>query len=199
MYQITIPDSRLANKAAQLVLEISPEFLYNHCMRTYAFGDALGKKYGLTYDQELFFLGAVLHDIGLTEHVCRKHSFEHEGADHAETFLASHGISPEKIDLVREAILLHTSEVAGEKQPEIALVHFGAGMDVLGLRAGDLSEEIVKLILESYPRLGFKKAMIELINYDAELKIRNQQQNNLSSALLRMGFEHGVLNSPFTE
>lgn len=199
MYPITIPDSRLAKQATQLVFEISPEFLYNHCMRTYAFGDALGRKYGLKYDQELFYLGAVLHDVGLTEHVCRKHSFEHEGADHAEKFLSSHGISQDKIDIVREAIILHTSEIAAEKQPEIALVHFGAGMDILGLRAEDISEEIVRSVLESYPRLGFKRAIIELINYDAELKSRNQQQSNLSAAMLQMGFEQWVLHAPFEE
>ncbi|RUT33655.1 HD domain-containing protein [Paenibacillus zeisoli] len=199
MYSIMIPDSRLASKAAQLVSEISPEFLYNHCMRTYAFGDSLGKKYGLKYDQELFFLGAVLHDVGLTEHVCRKHSFEHEGADHAERFLSSHGLAHEKIDVVREAIILHTTEIAAEKQPEIALVHFGAGMDILGLRAEDITEEIVKSVLELYPRLGFKKAIIELIKYDAELKNNHQQQSNLSAALLQAGFERWVLHSPFAE
>ncbi|WP_433944751.1 HD domain-containing protein [Paenibacillus sp. SN-8-1] len=199
MYTMTMPDSSLAKKAAQLVSEISPEFLYNHCMRTYAFGDSLGKKYGLKYDQELFFLGAVLHDVGLTEHVCRKHSFEHEGADHAERFLSSHGVSQEKIDVVREAIILHASEIAAEKQPEIALVHFGAGMDILGLRAEDISEEIVKSVLELYPRLGFKKAIIELIKYDAELKSNHQQQSNLSAALLQAGFERWVLHSPFAE
>ncbi|MFB9324479.1 HD domain-containing protein [Paenibacillus aurantiacus] len=199
MYQIMIPDSKLAQKATRLVYEISPDFLYNHCLRTFAFGDALGQKYGLRYDRELFFLGAVLHDIGLTDHVCRHHSFEHEGADYAEKFLSTHGISREKIDVVREAILLHTSEIAGEKQPEIALVHFGAGMDILGLRAEDFSEEIVKTILEAYPRLGFKKAIIELMKYDAELKNKEQQQNNLSAVLLRMGFVRWVLHSPFTE
>lgn len=199
MYRITIPDSKLAQKATRLVYEISPAFLYNHCLRTYAFGDALGKKLGLKYDPELFFLGAVLHDIGLTDHVCRHHSFEHEGADYAEKFLSTHGISQDKIDVVREAIILHTSEIAGEKQPEIALVHFGAGMDILGLRAEDFSEETVKTILEAYPRLGFKKAIIQLITYDAELKNKGQQMNNLSSALLRMGFERWVLHAPFAE
>ncbi|USB33207.1 HD domain-containing protein [Paenibacillus sp. YPG26] len=199
MHQITIPDSGLAKRAAQLVFEISPEFLYNHCMRTYAFGDALGKRYGLKYDPELFFLGAVLHDVGLTEHVCRKHSFEHEGADHAQRFLSSHGLPQEKIDVVREAIILHTSEIAEEKQPEIALVHFGAGMDILGLRVGDISEEMMRSVLESYPRLGFKQTIIELIKHDADLKSKHQLPHNLSSALLQMGLVHGVLNSPFTE
>ncbi|MFS1514613.1 HD domain-containing protein [Chengkuizengella sp. SCS-71B] len=198
MYNITIPKSNVAKEATKLVHEISPEFLYNHCLRTYAFGDELGKKYGFKYDQELFYLGSILHDVGLTEHVCRKHSFEHESADHAVNFLHTHGISEEKIDVVREAIVLHASQIAEEKQPEIALVHFGAGMDVIGLRVKDISEESFNFILESYPRLGFKQSMIELIKYDAELK-NDQFPNNLSSSMLRMGFIDWIMNAPFKE
>lgn len=199
MYNIMIPDSKVAKEATQLVYEISPEFLYNHCLRTYAFGDALGKKYGFKYDQELFYLASILHDVGLTDHVCRKQSFECEGADHAEKFLRSHGLTKDKIDIVREAIILHTSEVAGDKQPEIALVHFGAGMDVIGLRIEDISEEVFNFIIESYPRLGFKKAMIELIKYDSELKTAQQQPDNLSSSMLRMGFVDWIMNAPFKD
>lgn len=159
----------------------------------------VGKKYGFKYDQELFYLASVLHDIGLTEQVCCKHSFEYEGADHAEKFLRSHSFSQDKIDVVREAIILHTSEIAEEKQPEIALVHFGAGMDVIGLRIEDISEETFNFIIETYPRLGFKKSMIELIKYDSNLKNAQQQPNNLSSSMLRMGFVDWVMNAPFKE
>ncbi|QGG52145.1 HD domain-containing protein [Lysinibacillus pakistanensis] len=199
MYNIIIPDSKVAKEATQLVSEISPEFLYNHCLRTYAFGDSLGKKYGLKYDLELFYLASVLHDIGLTEKVCCKHSFEYEGADYAEKFLRSHNFSQDKIDVVREAIILHTSEIAEEKQPEIALVHFGAGMDIMGLRIEDISEEAFNFIIETYPRLGFKKSIIELIKYDSKLKNAQQQPNNLSSAMLNMGFVDWVMNAPFKE
>ncbi|MCC2252259.1 MAG: HD domain-containing protein [Bacillota bacterium] len=199
MDNIIIPDSKVAKEATQLVYEISPKFLYNHCLRTYAFGGALGKKYGFNYDQELFYLASVLHDIGLTEQVCCKHSFEYEGADHAEKFLRSHSFSQDKINVVREAIILHTSVIAEEKQPEIALVHLGAGMDVMGLRIEDISEETFHYIIETYPRLGFKKSMIELIKYDSKLKNAQQQPNNLSSSMLRMGFVDWVMNAPFKE
>lgn len=69
MYNLIIPDSKQLKKQ-----------LYNHCMRTYAFGGALGDRYGFKYDRELFYLASILHDVGLTDHACRKHSFEHEGA-----------------------------------------------------------------------------------------------------------------------
>ncbi|SHN15271.1 HD domain-containing protein [Gracilibacillus kekensis] len=199
MNNINIPDSKIAKRATKLVYEISPKFLYNHCLRTYAFGDVLGKNYGLKYDQELFYLSSVLHDVGLTEQVCRKHSFEHEGADYAEKFLSAHNFSSDKIDVVREAILLHTSEIAEDRQPEIALVHFGAGMDIFGLRIEDIPEEAFRFIIETFPRLGFKKSIIELIQYDSKLKNVQQQPDNLSSSLLRKGFVDWVMNAPFKE
>ncbi|PUA40799.1 phosphohydrolase [Paenibacillus elgii] len=198
MYNLEIPDSKATQEATRLVYDISPEFLYNHCMRTYAFGGALGDHYGFKYDRELFYLASILHDVGLTDHVCRKHSFEHEGADHAERFLHTHGFAQDKIELVREAIIWHTSEIAAAKQPEIALVHFGAGMDALGLRHEDIPEEAFLYIVETYPRLGFKQAMIQLIQYDAGLK-EALLPDNLSSSLLRMGFADWVTNAPFRE
>ncbi|NGP46527.1 HD domain-containing protein [Bacillaceae bacterium SIJ1] len=199
MQNMIIPDSKIAKEATQLIYDISPEFLYNHCLRTYAFGDVLGQQYGLKYDLELFYLASVLHDIGLTEHVCCRQSFEYEGADHAEKFLRSHGFSQDKIDVVREAIILHTSEIAEEKQPEVALVHFGAGMDIMGLRAKDIPEDAFHFIIEAYPRLGFKQAIIELIQHDATLKEAEQQPNNLSSSMLSVGFVDWVMNAPFQE
>lgn len=41
--------------------------------------------------------------------------------------------------------------------------------------------------------------MIELIKYDSKLKNAQQQPNNLSSSMLRMGFVDLVMNAPFKE
>ncbi|MCP1312710.1 HD domain-containing protein, partial [Paenibacillus tyrfis] len=125
-----VPDSSLCKKATELVLELSPKFLFNHCLRTYKFGGLLAQREAMKFDPELFYLGAIFHDLGLTERCDHGHSFEVDSANAADEFLTHHGYPKEKIDIVREAIVLHTSVLAEEKQPEIALVHFGAGFDV---------------------------------------------------------------------
>jgi hypothetical protein len=159
-----IPDSEICNKATQLVVELSPTFLCNHCIRTFLFGSLLGQRDGLKCDRELLYLGAILHDLGLTERFNGEQRFEVEGADAARAFVLEQGLPEEKAEIVWDAITLHTSlGIASRKQPEIALVHLGASADVLGMRLSDISSEVVEIILESYPRLSFNTAMTELL------------------------------------
>ena len=100
----SIPDSELAKKATQLVAEVSPKFLYHHCVRSYLFGDILGKRDGIKYDRELLYLGAVLHDLGLTKRFDGEQRFEVNGADAARAFILEHGLSDEKAEIVWDAI-----------------------------------------------------------------------------------------------
>ncbi|MGL4619992.1 MAG: HD domain-containing protein [Chroococcidiopsis sp.] len=159
-----IPDSEICQKATRLVAQVSPTFLCNHCIRTFLFGDLLGQRDGLKYDRELLYLSAVMHDLGLTERFDGKQRFEVDGADAARAFVLEHGLSDEKAEVVWDAIALHTSlGIAERKQPEIALVHLGAGADVLGMRIADLPSEIVEQVVAAYPRLSFNLAMTELL------------------------------------
>lgn len=167
----SIPDSELAKKATQLVAEASPKFLYNHSMRTYLFAEALGQRDGLKYDRELLYLGAVMHDLGLTKAFTGEHRFEVDGADAAHAFVMKHGLSEEKAEIVWDAIALHTSiGIVSRKQPEIALVGTAAGMDVFGLRLQDITPESLEKILDSYPRLGFNQSVTELFIENIKLK-----------------------------
>jgi HD domain len=159
----SLPDSKLTKKATQLVADVSPEFLYNHCMRTYLFSEALGQRDSLKYDRELLYLSALMHDLGLTKSFTGEQRFEVDGADAARAFVLKHGLSEEKAEIVWDAIALHTSiGIASRKQPEIALVHVAAGMDAFGLRLQDITPESVEKILEAYPRLGFNQSVTDL-------------------------------------
>ncbi|WP_234334265.1 HD domain-containing protein [Streptomyces sp. NRRL B-1347] len=106
-------------------------------MRTYLYGRCVGERRGVVagrdYDDELFFLGCVLHDVGLTEEGNGEQRFEVDGADLAAEFLTRQGVSAERVEVVWDAIALHTSEgIASRKRPEIALVCAGARMDIAG-------------------------------------------------------------------
>ena len=160
----SIPDSEICKKATQLVTEISPTSLCNHCIRTFLFGDLLGIRDGLKYDRELLYLGDIMHDLGLTERFDAEQRFEVNGADAARAFVLEHGLSDEKAEIVWDAIALHTSiGIAVRKQPEIALVHLGATADLLGIRISDITPETVEQILDAYPRLGFNQQITQLM------------------------------------
>src|SRR4051812_39128990 len=105
-----------------------------------------------------------MHDLGLIPQFNGHGSFEVEGAGVARRFLLARGLAEDKADLVHEAIALHAAVGKASKMaPEIALVHFGAGMDVVGFGAEDVSRDTVRHIVDAYPRLGFKKAFSEVL------------------------------------
>ena len=162
--ELSIPDSELVLKATKLVTEVSPPFLYHHCMRTFLFANLIGQRQEMKIDRELLYLGAIMHDLGLTERFDGNQRYEVDGADAARSFLLQHGLPSDRAEVVWDAIALHTSNgIASCKQPEIALVHLGASMDVGGFRLQDLEPEIVERVLDTYPRLNCGPAILELI------------------------------------
>ena len=156
---VELPDSQLARDATDYVRELSAPVVFNHVLRTYVFGSLLGRAKGLKFDSELFYLGAVLHDLGQTERFMGKQRFEVDGADAAAEFLKGKGISKESIEVVWDAVALHTSRgIVERKRPEIALVSAGAGADVVGFGIDRLPKEAVAQVIAAFPRPGFKKA-----------------------------------------
>jgi hypothetical protein len=82
---VLIPSSAVAAAAAALAQQSCPDFLFNHCMRTFVFGALFMQKQGIAYDADQAFVAASLHDIGLLPgYASAKGSFEIDGADTAE-------------------------------------------------------------------------------------------------------------------
>ena len=146
------------NAAVDLLESSSPEFLCTHCLRTYIFGSLAVRGLGRSVvDEEAAFCAAILHDLGLVSPYRRDNRFEVDGADAAREFCARHWVTPERADLVWKAIALHTSPgIPTRLAGEIALVHFGAGLDFLGLSLDQVPSQVVEELLEKYPRLNFK-------------------------------------------
>ncbi len=121
-----------------------------------------GQQNSIRYDAELLYVSAAFHDLGLTPHYRSDDKrFEIDGADAARDFLRSHGIAPQMLQLVWDAIALHTSPgIAEFKEPEVALLNFGVALDVVGRGYDRLSEKNRVEIIRQFPRNGFKKNVI---------------------------------------
>jgi hypothetical protein len=168
---IVAPDSDLARKAAALAEQAHSKILLNHVHRTWWFAEFLGTKRELKYDRELVYLAALLHDLGLSEHHAADKRFEVDGADAANRFLEAESYPKGKRDLVWDAIALHAAGgIAERREPEVALIHFGAHVDVMGLRLDEISPQLLDDTLALYPRLGFKKAFTEALANVARTK-----------------------------
>jgi HD domain len=159
---VGIPDSRLVKEATELVREAAPPLLFDHSRRVYLFGMLQGRRRGLDPDPELLYVGAMFHDLGLTDKYRTEHQrFEVDGADEARRFLASYGIAEDAATRVWTAIALHTTPGIPEfMAPEIALVTAGVETDVLGIGYHDLDPAEVRAVTAAHPRPDFKRQIL---------------------------------------
>lgn len=159
---VRLPDSALCAATTEYARSVSEPFLFNHVMRSYVFAELCGQRMGRTYDRELLYVGCVLHDLGLTGVAPAAARFEIEGADAARTFLSRQGMSDRALDIVWDAIALHTTmEIPQRKCPEIALCQLGIAVDV-GVAPFDLRPALPD-ILAAFPRLDFKRALVDAL------------------------------------
>ncbi|MDR7304633.1 hypothetical protein JOF55_004877 [Haloactinomyces albus] len=122
-------------------------------------GSLRGHEQGLRFDPELLHVGAMFHDLGLTERFRRTDQrFEIDGADEARRFLHAHGVTGEQADRVWTAIALHTTpEIPLHMTSEIALVTRGVELDVLGIGYDAVSDEQRAAVVAAHPRPGLQK------------------------------------------
>ena len=161
---VFIPDSKLAREVTELIKETEPPLLFHHSSRVYLFGALTGLRKKLKFDPELLYVGAMFHDVGLTEAYCdSKLRFEVDGANAARDFLRSYGISEATVELVWTAIALHTTPgIPEHMKPEVALVTAGVEMDVLGIAYDEFTAEQREAVIAAHPRgAGFKKNIID--------------------------------------
>jgi hypothetical protein len=143
---VRIPDSLLAQKALDLAYRVSPPVVWTHVLRTFVFGALVGRAQNLRYDEELFFLASVLHDLGLTTEFRGTERFEVVGADAAAAFLKNQGVDDERRAIIWDAIALHTSVgIASRKRPGLPLpeLHWSAASKSVQRVNGDLNGPVV--------------------------------------------------------
>ncbi|MFI5533109.1 HD domain-containing protein [Kitasatospora sp. NPDC051853] len=163
---IEIPDSKIANEATELIREATTDLVFHHSRRVFLWGALQGERRGLTVDRELLYVGAMFHDLGLSEQFRDSgRRFEIDGADEARTFLLGHGVPEEGARLVWEGIALHTTpEIPTLMAPEVALVTAGVELDVLGIGYHDVSDEVRAAVTTAHPRPGFKQQILAAFN-----------------------------------
>lgn len=176
---IRVPDSTAAVRASELSLSLSEPWLFNHCMRTYVWGGLLAQAEGIRFDQELFFVASLLHDLGLTRlHDCKDQGcncFAVEGARAARRFASVQGWDSQRCDQLAEAISMHLNVRVGLKHgAEAHLLHEGAALDVIGTRVWQLDPRAVAGVLTEYPRLGFQEEMVKSMKAQTRVRPRSR-------------------------
>ena len=191
-----VPDSPLAKAAFELAAGLCSPLLLNHAVRTFHFGAILAERSGIQLDRELLYVASVLHDLGLSDAYEKEPgSFEWVGAERARAFGIEHGVAPERADLLHDAIALHSSVgIASAREPEVAMVHYGAGLDLFGARLAEIPTLELERLLEAWPRCDFKTAFPACLARQVELK-----PNTHIAGALGLGLADRVGAAPFAE
>lgn len=189
---LEIPESPLARSADKFCRSVSPDFLVDHCLRSFAWGTLLAQRDDLRFDSEVFYLACMLHDLGLTDcarprdgQVC----FAVSGAEAAARFLQGQPLA----ERVAEAISLHLNvQVALSCGAEAHLLRQGSGLDVIGARFHEISPEARGQVLQRYPRRNFAGQLVESLGCACHPGSR-------TDLLCRLGFLQMVRRSPWRD
>ena len=163
---IVIPDTALVREVTEFIRDAENDLLFHHSRRVFLFGALQGRRRGLEPDLELLYVGAMFHDLGLTERYRTSDvRFEVDSANAAREFLVEHGVDKADADKVWLGIALHTTPGVPEfLEPEIALVTAGVETDVLGIGRDDLAPEALAAVTAAHPRPDFKQRILGAFN-----------------------------------
>lgn len=159
--------SDIAHDARQICNAISPDWLRNHCYRTFAIGMLLGRS--RQFDSDLLFVACMLHDAGLTDTFAqgadgglgsayvRKDApcFAVRGAGVAESLAIAHDWPAARSHALAEAISLHLNpRVSPARGIEAHLLNAASALDAIRLNSHKLPEGSIPLIESRWARGG---------------------------------------------
>jgi HD superfamily phosphodiesterase len=205
---VAVPDTKLAAEVTELIRDTTSELVYHHSRRVFWFASLQGRNRGLSFDPELLYLGAMFHDVGLSEaYRDSGRRFEVDSADEARRFLQQRQVPEDSIRRVWTAIALHTTPGIPEfMEPEVALVTAGVEYDVLGIGYDAISPQDREAIVALHPRPDFKRRILEAFTQGIAPKPETTFGNVKADVLAhyKAGFRRGdfvetILDSPWAE
>ena len=161
---VTVVDTPIVARAMDLARARSESFLFNHAVRSWLFAVRLGQLQDIPHDAEVVAVGALLHDLGLTDHYKGPRRFEIEGADAARAFAREWGLDDRQAQLIWDTVALNsTPSIALHKERDVALCTAGIALDYGGLQYDRIPPAEMKTILDEFPRLDMKRAFTDSV------------------------------------
>ncbi len=184
-----LPSTPLAVRTIEHVRARETESVANHSFRSYLFAALLAEHEGLRpsadFDPELLFLACVLHDLGTSPTAAGTQRFEVEGADMAAEFLGRNGVGAAGVDLVWEAIALHSSPGIAERRGTLAyLTRRGVGAD-FGIGSEFVTDAQGQAVHSGHPRLRMVGSLVDEIVRHAARGPQNAPRFSIAGELVR--------------
>jgi hypothetical protein len=151
------PETPVAAAALSVATRFCSPALLNHSIRSYLWGAMYGAAHGIAFDDELYYVSALLHDIGLTEAFdSHRLPFEDAGGQLAWVLGVAAGWPAERAARVSEIIVLHMrDDVSPAADPESHLLQIATSWEAVGRRPEEFPPDARTEMLARYPRLGF--------------------------------------------
>jgi len=157
--ELRFPDSAAAREAEERAVENLSTVWMNHGYRTYLWAWMIGRYDGLSFDEEVLYVGSMVHDIGLADsnRSVQPRCFSLTAVEIADEVAQRVGWDEQRRHLLADSIVRHINLwIPKRDHPEGYLLHLGTKLDVVGMRYRDVAPEAAALVLERYPRLNFK-------------------------------------------
>ena len=166
------PQTPAATAALSVATSFYSPALLNHCVRSYVWGTMYGAAHGIAFDDELYYVSSLLHDIGLTE-AFDSHTlaFEEAGGDLAWVFGIAAGWPADRAARATEIIVLHMrDDVPAAVDPESHILQVATSWEVVGRRPEEFPPEARAEVLARYPRQGFGREFLTCFEDQARRK-----------------------------
>ncbi|MCS5716120.1 cyanamide hydratase [Herbiconiux sp. CPCC 205716] len=169
---LPLPDTPAARAALEVARRFHSPAFVNHGVRSYLWAAAAARSEGLAVDDELLFVSAALHDLGL-EPAFDSHTlpFEEAGGLVAWVFAAGAGWTEERRDRAAAIIVAHMADAVDPAvDAEGYLLEIATALDISGRNPEAWDAEFRAEVLEAYPRLDLVGEFTGCIVDQAERK-----------------------------
>lgn len=193
---IAPPATGAASAALQLATDYYTPALLHHAVRSWYWARAFATVDGRTeFDDELLYVAALLHDLGITKafdnHLL---SYEEAGGHVAVALTAGAGWPAIRQQRALEVIVRHNwPSVDPSLDVEGYLLESATALDIAGARSDAIPREFRADVLEMYPRLDLAQEFTACVTDQSERKpataARRIVSNGLAEKMLHHPFE----------
>jgi hypothetical protein len=182
---LALPDSPACLAALDVARNYHTPSMLNHCIRSFLWAADYARRNEMVIDEELLFVSALLHDIGLvTEFDNYTVPFENAGGHVAWVFGAGAGWPRERRARAAEVIVRHMwDEVDPHADPEGFLLAIATGLDISGRDAQLWAEEFRAAVIKRYPRLTLREEFLRCFLEQADRKPLSSAADAISSGI----------------
>lgn len=193
-FDLDLPDTDASRAALEVATRYSSTGLLNHCLRSYHWGATYARARRIEFDDELYFVASMLHDLALVpafdHHTA---SFEHAGADLAWLFGAGAGWPLARREHAGRIIIDHMgdADIDPDVDAESHLLFIATGHDISGRRTEEWAAALKEAVVARYPRLDLGSEFVACFEDQATRKPASSAASALAS-----GMAQRVANNP---